>query len=72
MDDEMPANLLQIVELATLGADQIAACTKQIHAAVLSKAYQRPYCLDALAETIIARLRPAASSAMIGWMPSSE
>ena len=36
-DDEMPANLLQIVERATLGADQIAAHTQQIHAAVLSK-----------------------------------
>ena len=33
----MPANLLQIVERATLGADQIAAHTQQIHAAVLSK-----------------------------------
>jgi hypothetical protein len=37
MDDEMPANLLQIVESTTLGADQIAARAKQIHAAVLSK-----------------------------------
>ena len=36
-DDEMPADLLQIVESTTLGADQIAARTKQIHAAVLSK-----------------------------------
>jgi len=33
----MPANLLQIVESTTLGADQIAARTAQIHAAVLSK-----------------------------------
>jgi hypothetical protein len=33
----MPANLLQIVEPTTLGADQIAARTKHIRAAVLSK-----------------------------------
>jgi len=33
----MPANLLQIVESTTLGADQIAARTKHIHAAVLSE-----------------------------------
>ena len=33
----MPANLLQIVESTTLGADQIAARTNHIHAAVLSK-----------------------------------
>ena len=33
----MLANLLQIVESTTLGADQIAGRTKQIHAAVLSK-----------------------------------
>ena len=33
----MPTNLLQIVERATLGADQIVACTRHIHAAVLSK-----------------------------------
>ncbi len=33
----MPANLLQIVGSTTLGADQIAARTRHIHAAVLSK-----------------------------------
>jgi hypothetical protein len=33
----MPGSLLQIVESTTLGAHEIAARTKQIHAAVLSK-----------------------------------
>jgi len=33
----MPANLLQIVESTMLGANQIAARTKHIHAAVLNK-----------------------------------
>ena len=33
----MPANLLRIVESTTLGSDEIAARTKQIHATVLRK-----------------------------------
>lgn len=33
----MPANLLHLVESTTLNADQIAARTKHIHAAILSK-----------------------------------
>lgn len=42
-DDEMPADLLQIVKSTTLSADQITARTKRIHAAVLSKSE----CIDA-------------------------
>ena len=33
----MPANLLQLIELTTLNAEQITACTRQIHSAVLSQ-----------------------------------
>ncbi|NIL97982.1 MAG: hypothetical protein GTO53_09535 [Planctomycetales bacterium] len=36
MDDDMPANLLQIVESTTLHADEITARTQQIHADMLS------------------------------------